>query len=1131
MPFLSKIKSNYFSTTPLILFLVTLIMASCGKQCNPKKTTNYNYGEPQLYLSEDRLIGDQKVVELTVETQDKKIILLNDFRIKVTLEEENGTDSKVLYQDKDNIKHEKTDIDEVATHFTSKQQLNADEKSFKLPFTLEPGKDVTKLTASFTIFNIKENRVVNTKSVTWYQADKGKDIQLSLEELSKQLEGDNKTISFKIRNGGLSETEENKLSLQLTRVLGSYAAPIGNDWSVIDPAKGIYTYPLKNLKIGGKQADERQIIINTKQDKKVIFSIQLLYDNIPQGEAQEVIWKAYNWPLDIVISDNKTQIEGTEEITLTITNEGEKAINTDDIIVQFKSTNGVQFKLGQQTGDTIIQNLTTILNTSNTTLNRGNTTGPISLQLSNNNKQINAGITLITRNKDISQEIAPPLSLRWVKLAYPLQATMLTPSILVGDKKKIQLQLNHKGTSSLGKNELEEIIVEVVHSTHANQLKYNGISVHGQSLWALLGKPVAPNSSQHLEFTIDTGAQSEIDLTLMLQGVKDSNPFPIKWAQPDILLSLASEEQLMGNNKNVQLKFTNQGIALDQAALTNIKIRLTATAGTQLQYNGQNVDGKSLADLSIQALDAGEEKMLNFTVNAGTEFQSEFDISLIGNKNSKRVVVQWNKVDIALELLSDHELVDGNKAVKLSLTNQGAPLDLSILEKVFFQVTSTQNGRLIKDGQDINNKPLTAFITQGLDEDEVVELEFELETGEADQVELSINLQEVENPTPIKPIRWYKHNVKIALSLVSLTNYFIGNNKYADIKITNNGDEDLEKGELKKLIFQVYAPHGGKLVLQDGKDLNGQSLWEILGKKLPKTAFNYNVWDDENDSGEVIELSIDPQGHNIVDFTITLRGVPHKNPVNIKWSDFGLKVYLQNGENINGEERITIFGDNKIIRFDFINIDEVNLQEDNLKQITFQVDAPQGGKLRKKDGEDMHQKSLWDISKNSLSSTQGVTIDFMVDPEGKEDVKFTIRLEGIPNLSPKFNVHWRKDKIKISFDSQSVTAEEPVGVTLNSKLGSIKANEITVSLKSEGGNEFTLLAPNGRELGAISNLKELLGNNIEGSKNTIIEPFKFKRKGAKEDWNPEEDTDKVTIIIKKGSQQFEKTIEWEREPF
>ena len=1238
MTLLPKIKNSYSLTSTFVILLVTLIMGSCQKQCNSKKN---NYGEPELYLSNDQLIGDEKVVRLTIETRNNQLVSLNNFRLKVTLQEEDGINSKIIYQDKDNKSHKESAADEAITHFTSLLELNAENKSFHIPFTLQPGEHVSKITANFTLFDIKKDRIVTSKSVTWCRTNK--DIQLSLVELSKQLEANNKTISFKIHNAGLYETEENKLSLQLNRVLGNHAAPIGNDCLVIDPIKGIYKCPLKNLKIGGKQTTvEQQITIDPKQDKQAKFILQLFYEDFLIGTAQEASWKEKNWPLTILVSNNKTQIEGSEEVALTIVNEATESLSTDDIQIQLHSTNGVQFQLGKQTGHTIVASLTTILGTSNIVLNQGNTKAPIILQLLNDNHQANAGITLSVKNKEATQEIAAPVSLHWTKVAYPLQFTLTTPQTLVGKAKDIQLQLNHTGTSPLGKKELEDITVEVV-SEHADKLKYNGAAVQGKSLWVLLGKTLTPKLPETLNFTLEPEQESEIGLMLTLRGVKDPKLLTINWAKPNVSLSLASDEQLIGSNKNVQLKVVNQGISLDQAALTDVKLQVHSTQKAQLKYNGQDVRGKSLAELITQNLNPGEEEILDLTVDSGTENHVEFKISLVNIKDPKHVTAKWTKVDIKLQLLSEEELIGGNKLVSILLTNQGPRLDQSILKKVIFQVTSPQSGKLMQDGQDVNGKSLATFINTDLESNPKgeIELEFKLDPGQATEVELSMGLQGIENPVFINNIKWHKPDIKldlenknhhpliglgddkrkvtfklineegldlgeedlqetilvveapqggklmkdgndvngqslweilghtflkdevkklnmlvnpegheavnftislkgttkdnpltiewhkthVALQLSEKLQYFIGNDKSVKIDITNKGDSGLDEAELKKLVFQVHAPNGGKLLLGNGENIHGKNVWKILEKTLAASGSNSSyVFDseDEEDTTETIKLSIDPGNQEFVNFTITLDGTFNAAPINIYWSKFDLKFILETKEHIRGSD--------KSVKFKVINTGSNILNKTNLQNIVFQIEAPKGGKLCK-DGQNIQGRTLWDILGKSLNPGQETTIEFTVDPENKEAVEFVIGLDGIPYLKEKHIVNWTKDDIRIKLlnDDKVIIADNEALLELNNKLGTIKPSTINIELKSQKGISFTLLAPNGKELGTTANLKDLLGNDVEVLKDTPTSTFKFKLKVSLDNPQSESRTDKITITVKKGTQQFTKVVDWEWE--
>ncbi len=151
---LKQNKPIYYIVLQLLTIFIIVHHASCSS-CNQDKDSDKGgdtYTQITMRLPSGPLVGKDKKIEITFELADAtKEAALQDFHLRVSLQETGDTGSKISYTNVQGKVIETTKVHEPLTHFTSVNQLTPANSSFKIPFTLVTAPKTTQIEAAFGV--------------------------------------------------------------------------------------------------------------------------------------------------------------------------------------------------------------------------------------------------------------------------------------------------------------------------------------------------------------------------------------------------------------------------------------------------------------------------------------------------------------------------------------------------------------------------------------------------------------------------------------------------------------------------------------------------------------------------------------------------------------------------------------------------------------------------------------------------------------------------------------------------------------------------------------------------------------------------------------------------------------------
>jgi hypothetical protein len=301
-----KVKYVYF--IQLTILFINLNLVAC--QWSTKKSSNNEHGSLDMGLDTDNLIGAQKDTKLIIQlTNPNKNVLLQNFKLKATLEEEaGGKGSQISYTDSKSVSHTVTSLYESLACFSISNELTVDERMLKLEFTLLPTETIKKLSARFELFD-NQDKLIKTCTVTWNAEAVKVDLEL-IQNNPQPLKGDH-LAQLIIKNKGNLKINSTELKLKVVRKAGNMAvidgASIQNNEAYIDIGA-----------IKCKSQIEQDLKINSGTDKKASFNLQLWYQGRPIGNNIEIVWERGI----ILTTKDVTYNKDTGEILYTISNQG-----------------------------------------------------------------------------------------------------------------------------------------------------------------------------------------------------------------------------------------------------------------------------------------------------------------------------------------------------------------------------------------------------------------------------------------------------------------------------------------------------------------------------------------------------------------------------------------------------------------------------------------------------------------------------------------------------------------------------------------------------------------------------------------------------------------------------------------
>lgn len=319
MYLLLKKVANRYSLPNITIKLLSLILicniyaCNCGKSGSAKQPS----GKLNMEFLSTSLIGADKNIHITFRSATDDIpVDLKDYKLQISfLSEENGIDSKVaykIYQNGNVIFMENPSIEEPLINLLGADKIENQANPIEVDFTFLPGKNVTKLTANFKLLDVEGNSI-DEEEITWEEAKTS--INLVIERTTAEyLQGDNKSIQFKITNQGAQAIVAGESKLKIKRVIGN-SAIINKTTATAIPNE--YELVLGTLKSGEIIIED--LTINPGTDKNTKFEFCLMHKE--KQIANSTIYVDWQKGVELVLKDLNYNPK-TQEITYTIENKG-----------------------------------------------------------------------------------------------------------------------------------------------------------------------------------------------------------------------------------------------------------------------------------------------------------------------------------------------------------------------------------------------------------------------------------------------------------------------------------------------------------------------------------------------------------------------------------------------------------------------------------------------------------------------------------------------------------------------------------------------------------------------------------------------------------------------------------------
>lgn len=295
-----------------ILFAFNSISCRCNDNPGTNQPSNANI---LMQVPTDPLIGDKKTVEVTFTLADSnQEASLEGLKLRVTLQETGGVGSQISYPSAAAM----TQLDKPLQQVLHLEKLSSSTSPCKVPFTFViTDAKTTQLEAKFELVN-QTDHLIHEGTVIWKAIAQPIDLALTLTTPDK-LQDDQKTISLQIRNKGTEKTAHNQLKLKVTRQEGNSAELLYGQKRL--GKQDVYLVDLPTLTAQATLPYE--LTINPKQDSKVTFVLELIYQGKNISSPITVTWKKTH----VLQIDNFYHSNTTGQVSCNIHNIGTEAVN------------------------------------------------------------------------------------------------------------------------------------------------------------------------------------------------------------------------------------------------------------------------------------------------------------------------------------------------------------------------------------------------------------------------------------------------------------------------------------------------------------------------------------------------------------------------------------------------------------------------------------------------------------------------------------------------------------------------------------------------------------------------------------------------------------------------------------
>lgn len=909
---------------------------------------------------------------------------------------------------------------------------------FELPISNDQfGQEITGLSmivdegetsASFDVrLSYKGTKIGKSKTITWM----ARKVNLYLENVTKELRGDQKTIEFSIgRKGHKPEELEGNLFLRVTR-MSNTNAKIQSETPNKAKEPNTFELPLSTTQIGTKEPIKDLNIYVDEGDTQAQFKLQLVYNNMNVGKPVLVNWRTADVKLEFTDVSKDKELIGEGEgkiIKFTVQDKGKDRPKEGKIklrIIRLKDTNAGIKVDGLENIEPVLPGIFEIpinnydlgapIKKLHITTAEGDKKAQFKLQLFYNGMEIGSTKTVTWKAKDVRLELKDVTTHLVGKENTAIHFTVKKKGHYEPDAGK---PLILRFTRQEGYNAKIEGIVEgkkiqdKEHGTFELELDSTNIG----------------NRLEGLNIALREGeTKAEFKLHLVYDGKVINKSKTLIWEAERVQLEVQGlTDRLRGDFKNINFTIKNKG--KDKPEINQLALRLTRMSGYDAEINEiKNTNDEKdrliikedgLYEFEIDINDIGRE-FDNLVIKPRKgEPKAEFKLQLVYNGidiGDSRTLI-WEEKDIQLQLTQLTKKLRGNaKLISFIIDNKGTdkPEDdkLSIRftrdkgHKANITRLSGPKSESVNVEASENNSFVFPIGSENIG-NTIQNFEIKPRPGER---EAKFTLQLVYNGIDMgkpQPVIWVEK--EIGLSIQDLTTTLRGHDPESTtiaFKIARKAKHDTEENKLEE----------GKLAIRFTKKEGQASIKSKVNANSTETSKNSVTFD--------FPISISQIGNLIKDFTmdatphekqaefkmeIIYDGRPVGNPKYIFWKpkDIKLKLKLKKST-LEGETE-----QDRVINFSIHNSGK---------------DAPEAGKLflmlKRKTGlnSSINIKQQPGIDTSRLETTKGdfkykldtnklgmPITDLLIEPVASGNTEFELQLiyDGM-KVSNKKTITWK----------------------------------------------------------------------------------------------------------------------------
>ncbi|MEM7055836.1 MAG: hypothetical protein AAF392_03095, partial [Bacteroidota bacterium] len=360
MKLIRKLKDTLISNSHLIVLGV--VLGACQKNCSHDE--GYEVAGMAMEIDKYTLKGSDTTIHISIKNNGENVASLDNFCLRASITER-VTGSMLAYPDANNNPKSKAKIDELLTHFTTKELLDPEE-SVTIELQVQPRTGASRAIIALKLYDTSKKKTVAAKTVTWSATS----YKLSFINIPAKLK-DEEEIRFQISNEGETDVNTAGITVCLNSTEGVEFELDGQKGANIEASLASILHGTKKKLAKNNPTKVITLKLSDARGKNSSTITLALKQGGTSLAQKTVAWSATSYKLSFINIPAKLK---DEEIRFQISNEGETDVNTAGITVCLNSTEGVEFELDGQKGANIEISLTNIIRGTKKKLAKGNLT-------------------------------------------------------------------------------------------------------------------------------------------------------------------------------------------------------------------------------------------------------------------------------------------------------------------------------------------------------------------------------------------------------------------------------------------------------------------------------------------------------------------------------------------------------------------------------------------------------------------------------------------------------------------------------------------------------------------------------------------------------------------------------------